>query len=63
MRRTTQPTAPLCFRVPMERFEALKRLARQRAMAEDRDVSTADLCREALDRMYPAAEHVPSQQQ
>jgi hypothetical protein len=47
----------------MERFEALKRLARQRAMAEDRDVSTADLCREALDRMYPAAEHVPSQQQ
>lgn len=56
MRKTAQPTAPICFRVPQEQFDALKRLARRKAMAEDRDVSTADLCREAIERMYPAEE-------
>ena len=53
MKRIKTPTAPICLRVPAERLESLKRLARQRALEQDRDVPFTDLVREALDMAFP----------
>ena len=51
MKRKTN-TAPICVRIPKEHFDALKRIARQRAASEDKDISMPDLVRDAINQMY-----------
>jgi hypothetical protein len=53
MSKTKQETAPICVRVPRTRLEWLKRLARARAVEQDRDVEFTELVREALDKVFP----------
>ena len=55
MSKARTQTVPICFRVPAARLETLKRLARKRAIEQDRDVLFTDLCREALDLAFPDA--------
>lgn len=53
MRKPKTQTAPICLRVPVERLETLKRIARARAVEQDRDVQFTDLVREALEKAFP----------
>lgn len=53
MKKDRVETAPVCVRIPVIRLESLKRLARTRAAAEDKDVRLKDLLLEAVDRVFP----------
>ena len=47
----------ISMRMQIETLEHLRHLARQQAVKENRDVSFADLIREAVARLYPLPEH------
>ena len=53
MKRYSGPTAPLCFRVSTSRIDQLQKLARKRSYETQMDVSAVDLCREALQTVFP----------
>ena len=47
---------PICLRIPADRLEQLKQLARERAVEEHRDIPVANLIREAIEKTFPRAE-------
>lgn len=61
-KRLRAQTSTLSIRIPSNMLDNLRRIARQRAFAQDKDITYVDLIREALVKEFPVQPEEASSQ-